>query len=188
MEGLWLWGRRALAAAASGDRIAAAWAAVRARAVAPALEAAVWVCLAMSVMLVLEVCYMSVTSFVAVKLLRRVPERRYKWEPMPSASGGGKGDDEEAAAGGGQAYPMVLVQIPMYNEIEVRRFQLAFSPVCGLFSLSKSLASIRRFHFHMGHLAAHCFDSSSWECLLIFGLLEVNSTYYGTSIGSIAFT
>nr|CAB3501885.1 unnamed protein product [Digitaria exilis] len=110
MEGLRLWGRRALAAAASGDRIAAAWAEVRSRAVAPALEAAVWVCLAMSVMLVLEVFYMSVSSFVAVKLLRRVPERRYKWEPMPSGDG-----DEEAAA---EVYPMVLVQIPMYNEIE----------------------------------------------------------------------
>ncbi|CAN6290532.1 unnamed protein product [Urochloa humidicola] len=127
MEGLW---GKALAAAASGDRIAAAWAAVRARAVAPALEAAVWVCLAMSVMLMLEVCYMSVVSFVAVKLLRRVPERRYKWEPMPVSSGSGKGGDEEAAAGGGEAYPMVLVQIPMYNEREV--YKLSIGAACAL--------------------------------------------------------
>jgi beta-mannan synthase len=86
------------------------------------LEAAVWACLAMSVMLVLEVCYMSVASFVAVNLLCRTPERRYSWEPMPSGSGIARGDDEEAAVGGGggEAYPMVLVQIPMYNEREVR--------------------------------------------------------------------
>ena len=101
---------------------------MRARAVAPALEAAVWVCLAMSVMLVLEVYYMSVVSFVAVKLLRRVPERRYKWEPMPVGGTGG-GKDEEAAVACGEAFPLVLVQIPMYNEREVRPFQLAFSNV-----------------------------------------------------------
>uniref|UniRef100_A0A0A9DUB1 Uncharacterized protein n=1 Tax=Arundo donax TaxID=35708 RepID=A0A0A9DUB1_ARUDO len=105
-EGLW---RRALAAAASGDQIAAAWAAVRARAVAPALQAAVWACMAMSVMLVIEVAYMSIVSFVAIKLLWRRPERRYKWEPMPV----GSGKDEEATVGGGEAFPMVLVQIPM---------------------------------------------------------------------------
>nr|CAB3496949.1 unnamed protein product [Digitaria exilis] len=121
MEALW---GRALAVAASGDRIAAAWAEVRARAVAPALEAAVWVCLAMSVMLVLEVFYMSVSSFVAVKLLRRVPERRYKWEPMPSGSA--KDGDEEAA----EVYPMVLVQIPMYNEIEV--YKISIGAACAL--------------------------------------------------------
>ncbi|RCV46358.1 hypothetical protein SETIT_9G525200v2 [Setaria italica] len=130
-EGLWRRALAAAAAAASGDRIAAAWAAVRARAVAPALEAAVWLCLAMSVMLVLEVCYMSIVSFVAVKLLRRVPERRYKWEPMPMLPGSGKGEeDEEAAAGGGGAYPTVLVQIPMYNEREV--YKLSIGAACAL--------------------------------------------------------
>ncbi|KAG0552616.1 hypothetical protein BDA96_01G522500 [Sorghum bicolor] len=117
-----------------GDRAAAAaaWAAVRARAVAPVLEAAVWACLAMSVMLVLEVCYMSVASFVAVNLLRRTPERRYRWEPMPSGTAGGQQDDEEAAvgSGGGEAYPMVLVQIPMYNEREV--YKLSIGAACAL--------------------------------------------------------
>jgi beta-mannan synthase len=97
------------------------WDAVRARAVAPALQAAVWACMAMSVMLVIEVTYMSLVSLVAIKLLRRVPERRYKWEALPSDESG-QGEDEEAAvsSGGGQAFPMVLVQIPMYNEREVR--------------------------------------------------------------------
>ncbi|KAL6660186.1 hypothetical protein ACP70R_002308 [Stipagrostis hirtigluma subsp. patula] len=131
MEGLWA---RSIAAAATGDRVEAAWAAVRARAVAPALQAAVWACMAMSVMLVLEVAYMSLVSFVAVKLLRRVPERRYKWEPMPDGSGSGSGKelDEEAAVGGGgrEAFPMVLVQIPMYNEREV--YKLSIGAACAL--------------------------------------------------------
>jgi beta-mannan synthase len=100
-EGLGLWGWALATAGASWDRVAAAWAAaVWARAVAPSLEAAVWLCLTTSVMLVLEVCYMSIVSFVTV-LLRRVPERRYRWEPMPVLPGSGK--DEEAAAGGGEA-------------------------------------------------------------------------------------
>ena len=43
-----------------------------------------------------------------VKLFKRKPEKRYKWEPME--------DDLEL---GNSVYPMVLVQIPMYNEKEV---------------------------------------------------------------------
>ncbi|KAK3150599.1 hypothetical protein QOZ80_3AG0235270 [Eleusine coracana subsp. coracana] len=126
MEGLW--GR------ARGDQIAAAWDAMRARAVAPVLQAAVWACMAMSVMLVIEVTYMSLVSFVAIKLLRRVPERRYKWEPMPCScscsDGSGKGEDVEAAVGGGEVFPMVLVQIPMYNEMEV--YKLSIGAACAL--------------------------------------------------------
>lgn len=51
---------------------------------------------------------------IAVKLLRRTPEKRYKWEPIK--------DDTEL---GNSVYPMVLVQIPMFNEKEV----LCFSPL-----------------------------------------------------------
>uniref|UniRef100_A0A0E0CVS9 glucomannan 4-beta-mannosyltransferase n=1 Tax=Oryza meridionalis TaxID=40149 RepID=A0A0E0CVS9_9ORYZ len=134
MEGQWGRWRLAAAAAASssGDQIAAAWAVVRARAVAPVLQFAVWACMAMSVMLVLEVAYMSLVSLVAVKLLRRVPERRYKWEPITTGSGGdGDGEDEEAATGGREAaFPMVLVQIPMYNEKEV--YKLSIGAACAL--------------------------------------------------------
>ncbi|KAL5209856.1 hypothetical protein ABZP36_005479 [Zizania latifolia] len=130
-----LWGRSLAAAAASGDQIAAAWAVVRARAVAPVLQLAVWACMAMSVVLVLEVTYMSLVSLVAVKLLRRLPERRYKWEPIAVGSGGvDEEDDEEAAAaaaaGGRQAFPLVLVQIPMYNEKEV--YKLSIGAACAL--------------------------------------------------------
>uniref|UniRef100_A0A0E0GHE4 glucomannan 4-beta-mannosyltransferase n=1 Tax=Oryza nivara TaxID=4536 RepID=A0A0E0GHE4_ORYNI len=137
MEGQWGRWRLAAAAAASssGDQIAAVWAVVRARAVAPVLQFAVWACMAMSVMLVLEVAYMSLVSLVAVKLLRRVPERRYKWEPITTGSGGvggGDGEDEEAATGGREAaaFPMVLVQIPMYNEKEV--YKLSIGAACAL--------------------------------------------------------
>ncbi|MQM21975.1 hypothetical protein Taro_055022 [Colocasia esculenta] len=86
--------------------VGAAWVQIRAAVVAPVLKAAVAVCLAMSVMLVAEVIYLNAVS-VAVKLLGRRPERRYRWEPLQS--------DPEA---GSAAYPVVLVQIPMYNEKE----------------------------------------------------------------------
>ncbi|KAG8097015.1 hypothetical protein GUJ93_ZPchr0013g36185 [Zizania palustris] len=127
-----LWGRSlAAAAAASGDQIAAAWAVVRARAVAPVVQLAVGACMAMSVVLVLEVAYMSLVSLVAIKLLRRLPERRYKWEPIGVGSGRVDGEDEEAAAAGGRpAFPLVLVQIPMYNEKEV--YKLSIGAACAL--------------------------------------------------------
>lgn len=48
-----------------------------------------------------------------VKLFKRKPEKFYKWEPM-----------QEDIELGHESYPMVLVQIPMYNEKEVHR--LAF--------------------------------------------------------------
>uniref|UniRef100_A0A1D1XQ60 glucomannan 4-beta-mannosyltransferase n=1 Tax=Anthurium amnicola TaxID=1678845 RepID=A0A1D1XQ60_9ARAE len=99
-------------------RIDDAWDGIRAAVVAPVLRAAVGVCLAMSVMLVAEVLYLNAVSF-SVKLLGRRPERRYKWEPL-------RPDLEE----GSLAYPMVLVQIPMYNEKEV--YKLSIGAACGL--------------------------------------------------------
>lgn len=50
-----------------------------------------------------------------VKLFGRKPNKRYKWEAIK--------DDIEL---GNSAYPMVLVQIPMYNEKEVCFLMLAF--------------------------------------------------------------
>ncbi|XP_010937167.1 glucomannan 4-beta-mannosyltransferase 9 isoform X1 [Elaeis guineensis] len=100
------------------DRVVVGWRVARKMAVAPLLRAAVVLCLAMSVMLLVEVVSMAVCS-LAVKLLRRRPEKRYKWEPI-------KGDLES----GNLAYPMVLVQIPMYNEKEV--YKLSIGAACGL--------------------------------------------------------
>ncbi|OIV89704.1 hypothetical protein TanjilG_05159 [Lupinus angustifolius] len=54
-----------------------------------------------------------------VKLFGYKPEKRYKWEPIR--------DDLEL---GNTAYPMVLVQIPMYNEKEV--YKLSIGAACGL--------------------------------------------------------
>ncbi|GAU16019.1 hypothetical protein TSUD_338900 [Trifolium subterraneum] len=54
-----------------------------------------------------------------VKLFGRKPEKRYKWEPIK--------DDIEL---GNSCYPMVVVQIPMYNEREV--YQLSIGAACGL--------------------------------------------------------
>lgn len=89
-----------------------AWVAVRAGVIAPALQVAVWACMVMSVMLVVEAVYNSVVS-LAVKVIGWRPEWRFKWKPLD-------GDDEEK---GSAHYPLVLVQIPMYNELEVRRDQ-----------------------------------------------------------------
>ncbi|CAN6452329.1 unnamed protein product [Victoria cruziana] len=72
----------------------------------------------MSLMLFVERIYMAVV-IVIVKLFGRKPEKRYKWEPIK--------DDVEL---GNSAYPLVLVQIPMYNEREV--YQLSIGAACGL--------------------------------------------------------
>jgi hypothetical protein len=77
------------------------------------LRVAVWACLVSSAMLVAEAAYMGVASLLAALAPQRLrPRRRHRWEPMPGCEGG----DVEAAA----EFPMVLVQIPMYNEREVR--------------------------------------------------------------------
>ncbi|XP_010540228.1 PREDICTED: probable mannan synthase 11 isoform X3 [Tarenaya hassleriana] len=63
--------------------------------------------LVMSMMVFVEAVYMT-TVVIIVKLLRRTPEKVHKWEAMK--------DDVELAHSN---YPMVLIQIPMFNEKEV---------------------------------------------------------------------
>ncbi|KAL4311381.1 hypothetical protein GQ457_01G015860 [Hibiscus cannabinus] len=94
------------------------WGQIKAPLMVPLLRLAVVVCLTMSLMLFVERVYMGIV-IVLVKLFGRKPERRYKWEPIK--------DDVEL---GNSAYPMVLVQIPMYNEREV--YQLSIGAACGL--------------------------------------------------------
>ncbi|CAK9320140.1 unnamed protein product [Citrullus colocynthis] len=98
--------------------ISLAWEAIKVPVVVPLLRMSVFICLIMSLMLFLERVYMGIV-IVLVKLLRRKPEKRYKWEPMK--------DDIEL---GNSVYPMVLIQIPMYNEKEV--YQLSIGAACGL--------------------------------------------------------
>ncbi|XP_074566375.1 glucomannan 4-beta-mannosyltransferase 1-like [Curcuma longa] len=97
-----------------------AWREVRSWALAPVLRVAIVVCLVMSVMLLVEVVSMAVVS-LAIKILRRRPESRYRWEPINA------GADPES---GNLAFPMVLVQIPMYNEREV--YKLSIGAACTL--------------------------------------------------------
>ncbi|KAL6874055.1 hypothetical protein ACP4OV_014137 [Aristida adscensionis] len=110
----------------TGGGAAAAWRQVRAPVVVPLLRLSVALCLAMSVMLFAEKVYMAAVV-LAVRLLRRRPERRYRWEPMRDGAAAAAAADLE---NGGAAYPMVLVQIPMYNEREV--YQLSIGAACGL--------------------------------------------------------
>ncbi|KAL9262003.1 Glucomannan 4-beta-mannosyltransferase 9-like protein, partial [Drosera capensis] len=86
--------------------------------IVPMLKLAVIVCLTMSIMLFVERVYMGIV-ITFVKLLRRKPEKRYKWEAL-----------KEDLESGNSNYPMVLVQIPMYNEREV--YQLSIGAACGL--------------------------------------------------------
>ncbi|KAG8058345.1 hypothetical protein GUJ93_ZPchr0002g25561 [Zizania palustris] len=106
-------------AAAAAAQLPEAWSQVRAPVIVPLLRLAVAVCLTMSVLLFLERMYMAVV-ISGVKLLRRRPERRYRCDPLPD-------DDPEL---GSSAFPVVLVQIPMFNEREV--YQLSIGAVCGL--------------------------------------------------------
>lgn len=93
------------------------WAEARAGLLVPLLRAAVLLCTAMSLIVLAEKVFLGAVSSVA-KLRRRRPGRVCRCDP-----------DEEAAAAS-QAYPMVLVQIPMYNEREV--YQLSIEAACRL--------------------------------------------------------
>jgi beta-mannan synthase len=97
------------------------WVRVRGGVIAPVLQVAVWACMVMSVMLVVEALYNCVVS-LGVKVVGWRPEWRFKWEPFA-------GDDDEEK-GTAAHYPMVLVQIPMYNELEV--YKLSIGAVCEL--------------------------------------------------------
>ncbi|KAJ6830366.1 putative mannan synthase 11 [Iris pallida] len=101
------------------DEAVAVWPQVRANAVAPVLRLAEALCLAMSVMLVFEKLTMGAVSLSAKIFGWRRPKGRYKWEPME--------DDEET---GHLAFPMVIVQVPMYNERQV--YKLSIGAACRL--------------------------------------------------------
>ncbi|GKC55556.1 hypothetical protein Tco_1078301, partial [Tanacetum coccineum] len=95
------------------------WEQVRAPLIVPFMKAMVTMCLAMSIMLFVERVYMGIV-IVVVKLMKfNKLEKRYKWESI-----------KEDLEMGNSAYPMVLVQIPMYNEKEV--YQLSIGAACGL--------------------------------------------------------
>ncbi|PKA59442.1 Glucomannan 4-beta-mannosyltransferase 9 [Apostasia shenzhenica] len=92
---------------------------MRAAVFVPAIRVAVTLCLVMSVIMVWEKLFMGSVSLF-VRLAGRRPRRLYRWEPIP----------EEDMELGSLAYPMVLVQVPIFNEREV--YQVAIGAVCNL--------------------------------------------------------
>jgi len=95
------------------------WKQIREPLIVPMLRWTVYLCLGLSLIMLVEKVYMAIV-ICYVKLFKRTPEKRYKFEAIE--------DDVEL---GNTNYPMVLVQIPMYNEREVN-FQ------CWLFTFKVS--------------------------------------------------
>ncbi|XP_075498971.1 glucomannan 4-beta-mannosyltransferase 9-like [Primulina tabacum] len=100
------------------DQFMIIWGQIRLPLIVPSLQILVFLCLAMSFMLFVERVYMGIVISL-VKIFGKKPEELYKWEPLK--------DDLEL---GNSSYPMVLVQIPMFNEKEV--YQLSIGAACGL--------------------------------------------------------
>lgn len=118
--------------AAVAAQCAYALAQARAFVVVPAIKLLLFLSLAMTVMILLEKLFVAGVYFT-VKAFDLKPERRYRWRPITAAAADGDGDgDEEAGLGGGgsAAFPVVLVQIPMYNEREV--YKLSIGAACAL--------------------------------------------------------
>ncbi|KAG6480033.1 hypothetical protein ZIOFF_063510 [Zingiber officinale] len=100
------------------SRAAPVWEAVRAAVLLPLMKTAVVLCLVMSLILVVEKLSMALVALY-VKVFGRTPEKVYKWQEMPQ--------DPEL---GSLPYPMVLVQIPMFNEREV--YEISIGAACTL--------------------------------------------------------
>lgn len=96
--------------AQNSDDIAAnlsyAWKRIRVPIIVPILNFALYMCVAMSIMLFAERVYMMIV-IICVKLLGKKRYTKYKLEAI-------KEDLEQ-----NKSYPMVLIQIPMFNEREV---------------------------------------------------------------------
>lgn len=114
----WVWAAADLPVrvdwAGAAAQCASLWAHARALLVVPAVRLLVALSLAMTVMVLAEKLFVCAVC-VAVRALRLGPHRRYRWEPIAAAAVG---------------YPVVLVQIPMYNEREV--YKLSIGAACAL--------------------------------------------------------
>ncbi|KAF2300669.1 hypothetical protein GH714_015082 [Hevea brasiliensis] len=95
-----------------GAQIGLIWGLIKAPLIVPLLKLGVYICLTMSLMLFMERLYMGIV-IILVKLFWKKPEKRYKWEPLQ--------DDLES---GNSNFPVVLVQIPMFNEREVYKLSI----------------------------------------------------------------
>ncbi|KAJ4704959.1 Glucomannan 4-beta-mannosyltransferase 9 [Melia azedarach] len=94
-----------------------AWNSIRVPLIVPLVRLAIILCSVMSVMLLIERVYMAMV-ILFLKLLGKKRYTKYKLEEMKQ--------DLEL----NKSYPMVLVQIPMYNEKEV--YKLSIGAACGL--------------------------------------------------------
>ncbi|XP_040994933.1 glucomannan 4-beta-mannosyltransferase 2-like [Juglans microcarpa x Juglans regia] len=94
------------------------WELIKAPLIVPLLTLGVYICLAMSLMLFMERLYMGVV-IILVKLFWKKPEKRYKYELL-----------QEDLEMGSSNFPVVLIQIPMYNEKEV--YKISIGAACGL--------------------------------------------------------
>ncbi|PON75280.1 hypothetical protein TorRG33x02_245700 [Trema orientale] len=94
------------------------WELIKAPLIVPLLKLGVYICLAMSLMLFMERLYMGVV-IILVKLFWKKPEKRYNYETIQ--------DDVEL---GSSNFPVVLIQIPMFNEKEV--YKISIGAACGL--------------------------------------------------------
>ncbi|KAF2604958.1 hypothetical protein F2Q70_00027106, partial [Brassica cretica] len=83
------------------------WNSTRSTLIVPGFRCLVALCLIISLLVSIESVYMNLV-ILYVKMFDRKPEKVYKWEEMQK--------DMEL---GHQNYPVVLIQIPMYNEREV---------------------------------------------------------------------
>ncbi|KAI3687824.1 hypothetical protein L1987_81527 [Smallanthus sonchifolius] len=93
------------------------WRDIRVSMVMPPLTVAICICVVMSVMMFIERMYMTVVILL-VKFMGKKKYTQYKLEAL-------KEDLEQ-----NRSYPMVLVQIPMFNEKEV--YKLSIGSVCSL--------------------------------------------------------
>ncbi|KAF5447583.1 hypothetical protein F2P56_033124 [Juglans regia] len=94
------------------------WELIKAPLIVPLLTLGVYICLAMSLMLFIERLYMGVV-IILVKLFWKKPEKRYDYELL-----------QEDLEMGSSNFPVVLIQIPMFNEKEV--YKISIGAACGL--------------------------------------------------------
>lgn len=76
----------------------------------PILNRLVNLCQVISVLLFIDAAYMAIAVAI-VKLLKRTPEKVLKWETFKN--------DEDVELAPSSNHPMVLIQIPIYNEKKV---------------------------------------------------------------------
>ena len=108
------------------------WQHIRVSMVIPPLTVAICICAVMSLMMFIERVYMTVVVLL-VKFMGKKKYTQYKLEAL-------KEDLEQ-----NRSYPMVLVQIPMYNEKEVHMFLVHITRIYIIYASVHKLHNITYF-------------------------------------------